>query len=159
MENLAIQQDIEFDVERIRSDFPILQREIHGKKLVYLDNAATTQKPRQVIDRICVYYESENSNIHRGVHLLSQQATDAYEETRHKIKKFLNARDACEIIFVRGATEGINLVAHSYGRHHVTSGDEIMITAMEHHSNIVPWQMLCEMTGASLRVIPMNGQG
>lgn len=159
MGNAVVGQDLKFDVEKIRADFPILHRMVNGKKLVYLDNAATTQKPRQVIDRITRYYEFENSNIHRGVHLLSQLATEAFEATRQKIKEFLNARESREIVFVRGATEGINLVAFTYGRSCVSQGDEILVSAMEHHSNIVPWQMLCEMTGARLRVIPMNEQG
>jgi cysteine desulfurase/selenocysteine lyase len=159
MGNAVVGQELKFDVEKIRADFPILHRMVNGKKLVYLDNAATTQKPRQVIDRMTHYYEFENSNIHRGVHLLSQLATDAFEATRQKTKEFLNARESREIVFVRGATEGINLVAFTYGRSYVSQGDEILVSAMEHHSNIVPWQMLCEMTGARLRVIPMNQQG
>jgi len=159
LENKVIRLNVELDVERIRSDFPILHREVNGKPLIYLDNAATTQKPRRVIERIATYYENENSNIHRGVHFLSQLATDDYEEARRKVQGFLNARDTREIIFVRGATEGINLVAQSYGRSRLSAGDEILITAMEHHSNIVPWQMVCEATGARLRVIPMNPSG
>ncbi|MDP4174764.1 MAG: cysteine desulfurase [Bacteroidota bacterium] len=145
-----------FDVEKIRQDFPILQRMIKGKPLVYLDNAATTQKPLSVIDTIKDYYTMLNANVHRGVHFLSEQATLAYEESRLKIKEFINAVSACEIVFVRGATEAINLVASSYGRKNIKEGDEIIISAMEHHANIVPWQMLCEEKKAKLRVIPMT---
>jgi len=147
------------DVERIRRDFPILARRVHGKPLVYLDNAATTQKPQHVIDRLVSYYREENANIHRGVHLLSVEATDAYDETRAAVRRFLNAADAREIVFVRGTTEGINLVAATYGRSHVGAGDEVVITEMEHHSNIVPWQMLCEEKGAHLRVVPITDSG
>ncbi|ODU55826.1 MAG: cysteine sulfinate desulfinase [Granulicella sp. SCN 62-9] len=148
-----------FDIERVRADFPILEQRVHDLPLVYLDNAATTQKPRAVIDASSNYYLSYNANIHRGVHQLSQSATDAYEAARKSVQTFLNAEDAKEIIFVRGATEAINLVAQSYGRQHVNSGDEIIVTAMEHHSNIVPWQMLCEEKGAHLRVAPINDAG
>lgn len=148
-----------FDVNKIRADFPIFSRQVYGKPLIYLDNAATTQKPKQVIDRISKYYQEENSNIHRGVFCLSEQATAAYESTRHKIQLFLGADSSKEIIFVRGATEGINLVASSFGQKYIKAQDEILITAMEHHANIVPWQMLCERTGAVLKVIPMNDRG
>ena len=148
-----------FDVERLRADFPILRRQVHGKKLVYLDNAATSQKPLVVIDALRRYYEQENSNIHRGVHFLSERATSEYEAARAGIQQFVNAADPAEIIFVRSATEGINLVAQTYGRTHVGAGDEILITAMEHHSNIVPWQMLCEEKSAKLRVIPISNSG
>jgi cysteine desulfurase/selenocysteine lyase len=149
-----------YDVERIRRDFPILHRTIRGgKKLVYIDNAATTQKPQQVIDRIVRYYTEENSNVHRGVHYLSEVATAAYEASRTTVKRFLNARDEKEIVFTRGTTEAINLVASSWGRRNVRAGDEILITAIEHHSNIVPWQLLCEETGAKLRVAPVNDAG
>jgi cysteine desulfurase / selenocysteine lyase len=148
-----------FDVDRIRADFPILKEKIHGKPLVYFDNGATSQKPRVVIDTLHRYYTAENSNIHRGVHFLSEQATAAYEAARQKIKRFVNARSEQEIIFVRGTTEAINLVAQSYGRTLLKPGDEIIVSAMEHHSNIVPWQMLCEQTGARLRVIPINHDG
>ena len=149
-----------YDVERIRRDFPILHRTIRGgKKLVYIDNAATTQKPQQVIDRIVRYYTEENSNVHRGVHYLSEVATAAYEASRTTVKRFLNARDEKEIIFTRGTTEAINLVASSWGRRNVRAADEILITAIEHHSNIVPWQLLCEETGAKLRVAPVNDSG
>lgn len=149
----------EFDINKVRSDFPILGSRVHGKPLVYLDNAATTQKPQGVIDVISRYYTYENANIHRGVHQLSQTATDAYEAARQKVQCFLNAADQCEIIFVRGATEGINLVAQTYGRAHVGPGDEIILSAMEHHSNIVPWQILCEEKGANLRIAPINDKG
>ena len=147
------------DVARIREDFPILKQQVHGKPLVYLDNAATSQKPRAVIDAINRYYTTENSNIHRGIHFLSELATADYEGSRAKAQRFLNASDIREIIFVRGTTEGINLVAQSYGRRFAKAGDEILISAMEHHSNIVPWQILCEQVGARLRVVPMNHDG
>jgi cysteine desulfurase / selenocysteine lyase len=147
------------DVSKIRKDFPILKQKIHGKPLVYLDNGATSQKPQIVIDTLNRYYAAENSNIHRGVHFLSERATAAYETARHKIKRFINARSEQEIIFVRGTTEAINLVAQSYGRTFLKRGDEIIVSAMEHHSNIVPWQMLCEQIGARLRVIPINHDG
>jgi len=148
-----------FDVERIRKDFPILQRKINGKDLVYFDNAATSQTPQQVIDCIVDYYQNYNANIHRGVHSLSQEATDAYEQAREKIRKHFNAAKAYEIIFTSGTTHSINLVASGYASI-LKAGDEIIVSALEHHSNIVPWQMLCEKTGAILKVIPMefNGQ-
>jgi cysteine desulfurase / selenocysteine lyase len=148
-----------FDVERIREDFPVLKQTIHGKPLAYLDSAATSQKPLAVIEAIRKFYEVDCANIHRGVHELSQRSTAAYEATRAKMKRFLNARSKTEMIFVRGTTEGINLVASSWGRKNVREGDEIVISAMEHHSNIVPWQMLCEAAGAKLRVIPINDRG
>jgi cysteine desulfurase / selenocysteine lyase len=148
-----------FDVQAIRRDFPILRERMHDQPLVYLDNAATTQKPRRVIDRLNAFYRRENANVHRGVHLLSERATDAYEDARQTVCRFLNAADPKEIVFVRGTTEAINLVAQSYGRIHVGSGDEIVITMMEHHSNIVPWQILCEQTGARLRVAPITDDG
>ena len=151
--------NLKFDVERIRADFPVLHQTVNGKPLVYLDNGASSQVPQIVIDRGSTYLEQEHSNIHRGVHYLSQKATTAYEGAREKVKRFLNARDAKECIFVRGATEGINLVMHGYGRKFIGAGDEIIISAMEHHANIVPWQMLCEEKGARLRVIPMNDAG
>ena len=147
------------DVERVRNDFPILEQSVHGKPLVYLDNAATSQKPQVVIDVIARYYAAENANIHRGVHFLSEWATEAYEAARTKVRRFVGAADDREIIFVRGATEAINLVAQSYARPHVKAGDEILISAMEHHSNIVPWQIVCEQTGASLRVVPISNDG
>ncbi len=150
---------IRFDAGRIRADFPTLHQQINDRPLVYLDNAATTQKPRAVIEAIQRYYELDNANIHRGVHELSVRATDAYEGSRVRVQKFLGAARPEEIVFVRGTTEAINLVAGSYGRKHVTVGDEILISAMEHHSNIVPWQLLCEHAGARLRVIPMNDRG
>jgi cysteine desulfurase/selenocysteine lyase len=148
-----------YDVETIRRDFPILQQKVYGHPLVYLDNAATSQKPRSVIDAISHYYESGNANIHRGVHYLSEHATEEHEAARRTVQTFLNAADKREIIFVRSATEGINLVAQSYGRKHVGPGDEVLITAMEHHSNIVPWQILCEEKDAKLRVLPINDHG
>jgi len=148
-----------FDVRRVREDFPILRQDIRGKSLVYLDNAATTQKPRRVIEAISNFYASDCSNVHRGVHLLSQRATSAYEEAREKVQRFLNAAETREIVFVRGATEGVNLVAQSFVRPRLQEGDEIVISAMEHHSNIVPWQMICEKRGASLRVAPIDDSG
>ncbi len=148
-----------WDVERIRADFPVLRQTVNGKPLVYLDNAASSQVPQVVIERGSTYLEHEHSNIHRGVHYLSQKATTAYEGAREKVKSFINAREARECIFVRGATEGINLVMHGYGRKFIGRDDEIIISAMEHHANIVPWQMLCEEKGALLRVIPMNDAG
>jgi cysteine desulfurase/selenocysteine lyase len=148
-----------FDVQAIRDDFPILRRQVRGKPLVYLDNAATTQKPQAVIDRIVRYYTQENSNVHRGVHYLSEVATAAYESARTTVKRFINARDEKEIVFTRGTTESINLVAQTYGRVNVSSGDEVLITAIEHHSNIVPWQMLCDAKGARLVVAPVNDAG
>ena len=150
---------VSFDVERVRRDFPVLQEQIRGKELVYLDNAATTQKPLKVADALQRYYTNENANIHRGVHLLSQQATSSYERARGTVGHFLNATEPEEIVFLRGATEAVNLVAHGYGRQHVGSGDEIIVSQMEHHSNIVPWQVLCEERGATLRVAPINDAG
>jgi cysteine desulfurase/selenocysteine lyase len=147
------------DVERVRADFPILEQQIRGKRLVYLDSAATSQKPRAVIDAIANYYLEDNANVHRGVHLLSERATEAYEGARGKVKRFINAAHDHEIVFVRGTTEAINLVAQTYGRSRVRAGDEILITAMEHHSNIVPWQLLCEEKGAVLRVAPIDDEG
>ncbi len=148
-----------FDVNRIRADFPILQQSVNGKPLIYFDNGATSQKPRAVLDAVRNYYETENANVHRGAHRLSELATEAYENARIKAQKFLGANCLREIIFTRGATEAINLVAHSYGRSHLVAGDEIIITAMEHHSNIVPWQMLCQEIGARLRVVPITDAG
>src|SRR5256884_8258150 len=148
-----------WNVERIRKDFPVLRQTVNGKPLVYLDNAASSQVPVMVIERGAQYIEQEHSNIHRGVHYLSMRATTAYEGAREKVKRFINARDVKECIFVRGATEGINLVMHGYGRKFIGAGDEIIISALEHHANIVPWQMLCEEKGAKLRVIPMNDAG
>jgi cysteine desulfurase / selenocysteine lyase len=148
-----------WDVERIRKDFPVLSQTVHGNPLVYLDNAASSQVPQMVIERGSQYLKYEHSNIHRGVHYLSMKATNAYEGAREKVKRFINAADVKECIFVRGATEGINLVMHGYGRKFIGAGDEIVISAMEHHANIVPWQMLCEEKNARLRVIPMNDAG
>ena len=147
------------DARAIRRDFPILRQRIHGKPLVYLDNAATTQKPQAVLDSLAHYYAEDNSNVHRGVHSLSGRATDSYEAARETARRFLNAADAKEIVFVRGTTEGINLVAQSFGRTHVGAGDEVVITEMEHHSNIVPWQILCEEKRARLRVVPVTDEG
>lgn len=149
----------QLDIAKIRQDFPTLHQEVYGKPLVYFDNAATSQKPQVVIDRLNAYYETENSNVHRGVHRLSQVATDAYEEVRKQVQKLINANKSYEVLFTRGTTEGINLVAHSFGKAFVKEGDEIIISAMEHHSNIVPWQMLCEEKGAILKVIPMSEEG
>lgn len=147
------------NVEAIREDFPILKRVVRGKPLVYLDNAATSQKPQCVIDKIVYYYTYQNSNIHRGVHFLSQEATSEYENARVIVQNFIGAERSQEIIFTRGTSESINLVASTYGRANIAAGDEILITAMEHHSNIVPWQMLCEEKGASLNVVPINDDG
>jgi cysteine desulfurase / selenocysteine lyase len=148
-----------FDAVAIRQDFPLLRRQVYGKPLVYLDNAATTQKPQVVIDRVSQFYVEENANVHRALHWLSEQATDAFEDARTTIGRFLNARRAEEIVFVRGTTEAINLVAQTYGRSRVERDDEIVISTMEHHSNIVPWQILCEQQGARLRVIPITDAG
>ncbi|HXK58504.1 MAG TPA: cysteine desulfurase [Acidobacteriota bacterium] len=149
----------EFDVEKVRADFPILKQQIHGHPLAYLDNAATSQKPKSVIEAISRFYSTDNANIHRGVHLLSLRATDAYEGAREKLRRFINAAESRETIFVRSTTEAVNLVARCYGSRHVSAGDEIVISAMEHHSNIVPWQMLCEEKGAKLRIIPITEEG
>ncbi|MDJ1484288.1 cysteine desulfurase [Cytophagaceae bacterium YF14B1] len=148
-----------FDVIDIRKDFPILNQTIHGKPLVYFDNAATTQKPLSVIEALSQYYMEFNANIHRGIHTLAERATAEYEATRDKAKDFINAAQREEIVFTRGTTEGINLVAQTYGRQNLKAGDEVIISGMEHHSNIVPWQMICEEKGAILRVIPINEQG
>src|ERR671919_2685805 len=155
----AVTEMSNWDVEKIRKDFPVLSTSVNGKPLVYLDNAASSQVPQIVIERGSQYLKYEHSNIHRGVHYLSMKATNAYEGAREKVKRFINARDVRECIFVRGATEGINLVMHGYGRKFIGEGDEIIISAMEHHANIVPWQMLCDEKGARLRVIPMNDAG
>lgn len=152
-------QSVEFDVEKVRKDFPILHQMINGKPLIYLDNAATSQKPKNVIDAIETYYREYNSNIHRGVHTLSENATETYESSRLKIKNFINANSTKEIVFVRGATEAINLVAQSLGRDSLNENDEIIITELEHHSNIVPWQLLSQQTGAKLKFIPINNKG
>ena len=148
-----------FDVGRVRQDFPILEQRVYGKPLIYLDNAATSQKPQAVIDALARFYAKDNANIHRGVHYLAERATAEYEGARAKVQRFLNAPHASEIIFVRGTTEAINLVAQTWGKAHVGAGDEVLISAMEHHSNIVPWQMLCEEKGARLRVAPINDAG
>ena len=147
------------DVKKVRADFPALHQTVNGKPLVYLDNASTSQKPQAVIDSLVQYYSADNSNVHRGVHTLSQRATDHYEEARTKVRNFLNAESDHEIIYVRGTTEGINLVAYSFGRQNIGEGDEVIVTAMEHHSNIVPWQILCQEKGAYLKVIPINDHG
>lgn len=152
-------QDIKFNVEEIRKDFPLLKRKVNGQPLVYFDNGATSQKPQMVIDAIQDYYTNNNSNIHRGVHYLSQIGTAAFENVRLKLKDYFNAKFAEEIIFTKGTTESINLVANSFGRHFLKKGDEVLISTMEHHSNIVPWQMICEQSGAILKVIPINEAG
>ncbi len=157
--NMTAVKPTKFDIDKIKLDFPILQQTVHGKPLVYLDNAATSQKPKVVIDAIKNYYEKDNANVHRGVHALSQRATLGYEAARKEVTKFINANSIKEIIFVRGTTEAINLVAQSYGRKFLKAGDEIIISQMEHHSNIVPWQLLCEQIGAILKVIPINIAG
>lgn len=148
-----------FNIDKIRADFPILKREVNGRPLVYLDNGATTQKPSAVIDSIVRYYTDMNSNVHRGVHYLSQISTDAFEITRKKVQAFIHAAEDKEIIITKGTTDGINLIATCYGRAFIQAGDEIIISAMEHHSNIVPWQMLCDEKGCKIRVIPMNDKG
>lgn len=147
------------DIQKIRSDFPILGRQIYKKSLVYLDNAASTQKPRQVIDAITQYYKEDNCNIHRGVHYLSVQATEAYEETRREIREFINARSTHEVIFTKGTTESLNLVASSFAKAFIRPGDEVITTIMEHHSNFVPWQVMCRERGANLRVAGISGTG
>lgn len=149
----------DFDIECLRRHFPILGDKVYGKPLVYLDNAATSQKPQAVIDAVSRFYSKDNANVHRGVHYLAERATEEYEGARAKVRRFLNAEHASEIIFVRGTTEAINLVAQTYGKAHVGAGDEVLITAMEHHLNIVPWQMLCEDKGARLRVARINDAG
>ncbi len=159
MMKTAAKEMSNWDVEKIRADFPVLSQTVNGKPLVYLDNGASSQVPKLVIERGAKYLQEEHSNIHRGVHYLSQKATSAYEGAREKVKRFINAKDVKECIFVRGTTEGVNLVAHGYGRKFISEGDEIIVSAMEHHANIVPWQMLCEEKGAILRVIPMNERG
>ncbi|MBN8469631.1 cysteine desulfurase [Corallococcus exiguus] len=148
-----------FDLARVRADFPILRQEVRGRPLVYLDSAATGQKPQAVLDAITRYYTHDNANVHRGVHILSERATQAFEDARETVRRFIHAKDVREVIFVRGTTEAINLVAATYGRKHVGPGDEVLISAMEHHSNIVPWQMVCDAAGAKLRVIPVDERG
>ncbi len=152
-------QHTAFDVQAIRSQFPVLQRMVKGKPLVYFDNAATAQKPLAVIHALTEYYEKYNANIHRGIHSLAEEATAAYEATRDTVQQFINAKHREEIIFTRGVTESINLVAYTYGRTNLKTGDEIIISGMEHHSNIVPWQLVAEMTGAVLKVIPVDDNG
>ena len=147
------------DIARIREDFPILHQQVHGKPLVYLDNANTSQKPRLVLDALKKYYEVENANIHRATHVLSERATQAYEGARGRVQKFINARESAEVILTTGCTDGLNLVAQSYARPRLKPGDEILVSWMEHHSNIVPWQILCEQTGAVLKVVPITGSG
>ncbi|HEY7473723.1 MAG TPA: cysteine desulfurase [Vicinamibacterales bacterium] len=148
-----------FDVAAIRRDFPALAQQAHGRPLVYLDNAATTQKPRQVIEALRAYYERDNANVHRGVHMMSERATEAYEGAREKVRAFINAASVREVVFTRNATESINLVARAWGDANVRAGDEVLITAMEHHSNIVPWQLLCQRSGATLKVAPIDDRG
>src|SRR5215203_1401609 len=158
-DNLTVSTKDELDIEKIRKDFPLLQTKVYGKPLVYLDNGATTQKPELVLKAMDDYYRTYNSNVHRGVHFLSQKATDAYELVRKKVQAYINAEHEHEVIFTRSTTDGINLVAYSYGKKFVHEGDSVIISAMEHHSNIVPWQMMCEDRGANLKVIPMNEKG
>ncbi len=148
-----------FDVNQVRKDFPILQRQVNGHPLIYLDNGASAQKPQSVIDRVSKYYSEEHANIHRGVHHLSQEATQAYEDAREIIREFIKAEHVHEVLFNKGTTDGINLVASSYGRKNFGPGDEVIVSTMEHHSNIVPWQLICEETGASLKVLPINQDG
>jgi len=150
---------LDLDLEALRGQFPILQTQVNGKPLVYLDNAATTQKPNLVIETLVRFYSEQNANIHRGIHYLSAQATDAYEKARERVARFINAQHSRQVIFVRGATEGINLVAQSYGRSHFKKNDEIILTIHEHHSNIVPWQLVCEQTGTRIKVVPMDDRG
>ena len=148
-----------YNLEEIRKDFPILGRQVHGRPLVYLDNAATTQKPRCVVEAIAEEYYSVNANVHRGVHYLSQQATDLHEAARERVRRFINARAAAEVIFTRGTTEGLNLVAASFGEAFLKEGDEVILTVMEHHSDIVPWQLLRDRKGIVLKVVPMDDAG
>ena len=155
----AVTKMSNWDVEKVRKDFPVLSQTVNGQPLVYLDNGASSQVPQLVIDRGAKYLREEHSNIHRGVHYLSQHATTAYEAAREKVKRFINAKEAKECIFVRGCTEGVNLVAHSYGRKFIGEGDEIIVSQMEHHSNIIPWQQIAEERGAKIRMIPMNDRG
>jgi cysteine desulfurase / selenocysteine lyase len=159
MKNIARKKDLEFDVAAVRADFPILARTVHGKPLVYLDNGASSQRPNAVINAVAEYERHHHANIHRGVHTLSQEATNLYEAARDRLVEFINARSRHEVLFVRGTTEGINLVAQSYARPLLKSGDEILITYLEHHANIVPWQLVCEQTGAKLVVAPMDEHG
>lgn len=151
--------ETDFDVELLRQQFPILQREVKGKPLVYFDNAATTQKPQVVLDALISYYTGYNANVHRGIHTLSEEATGAFEAARDTAKAFVNAESREQIIFTRGTTEGINLVAYTWGRQNIQAGDEIIVSGMEHHSNLVPWHMLCEEKNAILKIIPFNNEG
>src|SRR5450432_4798352 len=157
--NVSLTKPKSLDINVSRLEFPILNREVKGRPLIYLDNAATSQKPRQVIDALTQYYNNYNANIHRGIHTLAEEATAAFELTRDTVKEFIGAGSREEVIFTRGTTEGINLVAYSWGRKNIRTGDEIIISNMEHHSNIVPWQLLCEEKGAVLKVIPINDNG
>jgi len=159
IESTFVKSAVDFDVQEIRKDFPVLSQKVYGKPLIYFDNAATSQKPQAVIDALTKYYSEYNANIHRGVHYLSGKASQAYDNTRIKVQRFINAESEKEIIFTRGTTEAINLIASSWGRKNISEGDEIIISAMEHHSNIVPWQLLCEEKKAKLKVIPMNDAG
>jgi len=156
---VQVQAAAPFDVHRVRADFPILRQQVHGHPLAYLDNANTTQKPQRVIDALTDYYLADNANIHRATHQLSERATRAYERARVLLQRFINAPDSREIVLTKGCTEGINLVAQSWGRTHLRPGDEVLISWMEHHSNIVPWQLVCEQTGATLRVVPIDDRG
>ncbi len=159
IERISNMVDAALDIEAIRKQFPILHQEVNGKPLVYFDNAATSQKPQSVIDALTHYYNTDNSNIHRGIHTLAERATTAFEDTRKAVAKFLNANEVEEVIFTKGTTEGINLVAATFGRKFINAGDEVIVSALEHHSNIVPWQILCEEKGAALKVIPVNEKG
>ena len=159
MKGAAVVAPRTFDPARVRADFPILHRQVRGRPLVYLDNAATTQKPQSVLDAVAAYYSEINANVHRGVHELSEKATDAYEAAREKVRRFVGAASSREIVFTRNATESINLVAHAFGGANIREGDEVVISAMEHHSNIVPWQLLASRNGARLRVAPMDDRG
>ncbi len=157
--NQAANPAATFDVAAVRADFPILREQVHGKPLVYLDNANTTQKPTPVLDALQHYYEHDNANIHRATHLLSERATKAYEGAREKVRRFINARESAEVLYTRGCTDGLNLIAQSFARSRLKAGDEILVSWMEHHSNIVPWQMVCEQTGATLKVVPITDDG
>jgi cysteine desulfurase/selenocysteine lyase len=159
MPSNSVETAIAFDLNKIRSEFPLLQQEMNGQPLVFLDSAASSQKPQMVLDKLEEYYTRQNANVHRGVYQLSQEATDAYEQGREQLRRFINAPSAKEVLFVRGTTEGINLVASSYGKAFINEGDEVIVSTMEHHSNIVPWQMICEERGAVLKVIPINEAG
>lgn len=159
MDTVAISDITNYNVQAIRSFFPVLKRAVHNRPLIYFDNAATSQKPQEVIDALSNYYENYNANIHRGIHTLAEEATGAYEDTRKTVQQFINAAATEEIIFTRGTTESINLVAYTWGRKNIAAGDEIIISEMEHHSNIVPWQILCEEKNAVLKVIPVSEAG